>query len=141
MTALNQAVRSDPDSSAQRRPNLRIDRIVFGILLVAVGAGWLLSRQDVAVPWRLGAPVALTLLGVTLTIAVLATKDGGVRAGRSGLAWLGAALLALSVALGVSASQYVAPAGNISIAPTDTEWPVEIQRSVGNVDLDFPSTA
>jgi len=137
MTALNQAVRSDPESSAQRRSNLRIDRVVFGFLLVAVGAGWLLSRLDVTVPWRLGAPVALTLVGVTLTIAVLATKDGGVRAGRSGLAWLGAALLALSVALGVSASQYVAPAGNVSIAPAATEWPVEIRRSVGNVDLDF----
>ena len=57
--------------------------------------------------------------------------------GRSGLAWLGAALLAISVALGVSASQYAAPAGNVSIAPTATDWPVEIRRSVGNIDLDF----
>jgi hypothetical protein len=72
-----------------------------------------------------------------LTVTVLATTDGGVRAGRSGLAWLGAALLALSVALGVGASQYAAPAGNVSIAPTATEWPVEIRRSVGNVNLDF----
>ena len=137
MTALNETVRSAPDSNASRRTGLRIDRIVLGTLLVAAGAGWLLSRLEVAVPWRLGAPVALTLVGVTLTIAVLATNDGGVRAGRSGLAWLGAALLALSVSLGVSASQYVAPAGNVSIAPTATEWPVEIRRSVGNVDLDF----
>lgn len=137
MTALNEAVRSDPDPTARRRRSLRIDRIVFGILLVAVGAGWLLARLGVAVPWRLGAPIALTLVGVTLIIAVLTASDGGVRAGRSGLAWIGAALLALSVALGVSASQYVAPAGNVSIAPTASEWPVEIRRSVGNVDLDF----
>ena len=50
---------------------------------------------------------------------------------------LGAVLLALSVALGISAFQYAAPAGNVSMAPTATEWPVEIRRSVGNVDLDF----
>jgi predicted membrane protein len=41
------------------------------------------------------------------------------------------------VALGVGASQYVAPAGNVSIAPVATDWPVEVRRSVGNVDLDF----
>jgi hypothetical protein len=137
MTALNETVRSAPDSNAPRRPGLRIDRIVLGLLLVAAGVGWLLSRLEVAVPWRLGAPVALTLVGVTLTITVLATKDGGVRAGRSGLAWVGAALLALSVALGISASQYAAPPGNVSIAPTAAEWPVEVRRSVGNVELDF----
>ena len=100
MTALNEAVRSDPDPTARPRRSLRIDRIVVGILLVAVGAGWLLARLGVAVPWRLGAPIALTLVGVTLIIAVLTASDGGVRAGRSGLAWIGAALLALSVALG-----------------------------------------
>ncbi|HSU35450.1 MAG TPA: LiaF domain-containing protein [Propionibacteriaceae bacterium] len=137
MTALNEAVRSDPDGHAARRPYLRLDRIACGILLVAVGTGWLLDRFGVPVPWRLGAPVALTLVGATLSIAVLATRDGGMRVGRSGLAWLGAALLALSVALGVSASQYVAPAGNVSIAPAATDWPVEIRRSVGNIDLDF----
>jgi len=137
MTALNEAVRSDPDGSAARQPYLRLDRIACGILLVAVGTGWLLDRFGVPVPWRLGAPVALTLVGATLSVAVLATRDGGMRVGRSGLAWLGAALLALSVVLGVSASQYVAPAGNVSIAPAATDWPVEIRRSVGNIDLDF----
>ncbi len=137
MTALDEAVRSDPDGNAARGYYLRIDRIACGILLVAVGAGWLLDRFGVAVPWRLGAPIALTLVGATLSIAVLATRDGGMRVGRSGLAWLGAALLALSVALGVGASQYVAPAGNVSIAPVATDWPVEVRRSVGNVDLDF----
>ena len=83
MTALNETVRSAPDSNAPRRPGLRIDRIVLGLLLVAAGVGWLLSRLEVAVPWRLGAPVALTLVGVTLTIAVLATTDGGVRVRRA----------------------------------------------------------
>ena len=63
MTALNEGVRSDPDSNAARRDHLRIDRIACGILLVAVGTGWLLDRFGVAVPWRLGAPVALTLVG------------------------------------------------------------------------------
>ncbi|HEX6434564.1 MAG TPA: LiaF domain-containing protein [Gemmatimonadales bacterium] len=137
MTALNEVVRPDPDPNTAQRPLLRIDRIAFGIVLVAVGAGWLLGGFGVAVPWRLGAPVGLTVVGLTLVITVLAARDGGARAGRSGLAWLGAALLALSVALGISASQYAAPAGNVSIAPAAAEWPVEIRRSVGNIDLDF----
>ena len=137
MTALNEAApRIGPDDPTTRPP-LRIDRIAWGILLAAAGAGWFLATFGIAVPWRLAAPVALTLVGTTLTFTVVATRDDGVRAGRSGLAWLGAALLVLSVALGINAPQYVAPAGNVRIAPAAAEWPMEIRRSVGNVEIDL----
>jgi hypothetical protein len=138
MTTLQGAAPPDigPADRASRPP-LRIDRIAWGVLLAGAGTGWFLATLGIAVPWRLAAPVALTLVGTTLSFIVVATRDDGVRAGRSGLAWLGAGLLVLSVALGINASQYVAPAGNVRIAPAAAEWPVEIRRSVGNVEIDL----
>jgi hypothetical protein len=138
MTTLNAAGRPNVDADGPAtRATLRIDRIAGGVLLAAVGAGWLLAPLGFAVPWRLAVPVALVLVGTTLSFTVVANRDGGVRAGRSGLAWLGAALLVLSVALGINAPQYAASAGNVRMAPTATQWPIEIRRSVGNVEIDL----
>ena len=138
MTTLHVAARpkTDPDGPVPQW-TLRIDRLASGAVLAAAGAGWLLTTLGFAVPWRLAAPIALTLVGTTLILTVVATPDGGLRAGRSGLAWLGAALLALSVGLGIDAPRYVAPAGNMTIAPAAAEWPIEIRRSVGNVEIDL----
>lgn len=137
MTAVEQTVRPDAGPETSRPRSVRMDRVALGLGLVAVGAGWFLAASGVAVPWRLAAPVALTLVGLLLCITVIVTRDGGIRAGRSGLAGLGAVLLALSVALGINAAQYAGPAGNVDLVPTAAEWPVGIRRSVGNVEIDL----
>lgn len=115
----------------------RIDLIVAGLLVSAVGVGWLLTRFGANVPWPLAAPVALVAVGVVLIVTVVFGADGGRTAGRSGLAWLGAALLVISLALGIDAPRYAAPIGNVNIAPTAGEWPVTVHRSTGNVEVDL----
>ena len=60
----------------------------------------------------------------------------GRNAGRSGLAWLGAVLLMVSLALGVDAPRYAAPMGNVGLAPT-ADWPVTVHRSTGNIVVDL----
>ena len=102
---------------------MRIDLIVAGLLLSAVGVGWLLTGLGVGVAWSLAAPVALVAVGVALLITIVARADGGRNAGRSGLAWLGAALLAISLGLGVDAPRYAAPMGNVDLAPTQADGP------------------
>ena len=115
----------------------RIDLIVAGLLVSAVGVGWLLTRFGANVPWPLAAPVALVAVGMVLIVIVVFGADEGRNAGRSGLAWLGAALLVISLALGVDAPRYAAPIGNVNIAPTASEWPVTVHRGTGNVAVDL----
>ena len=43
----------------------------------------------------------------------------------------------LSVALGVGAQRYTAPAGDISLAPAAGEWPLDSRHSFGNVQVDL----
>lgn len=129
-----------PDASKAGEParrSVRIDVVTAGLLLSAVGIGWLVDRLGVDVPWRLAVPVALVVVGAILVVTVIVRSDGGRYAGRSGLAWLGAGLLVVSLALGVDASRYVAPMGNVNLAPTATEWPVTAHRSAGNVEVDL----
>ena len=82
-------------------------------------------------------PVALLAVGLVLIVTVAARADGGRDAGRSGLAWLGAVLLVMALALGVDAPRYAAPMGNVDLAPAAAEWPVAVQRSTGNVEVDL----
>ena len=111
--------------------------MVAGLLISAVGVGWLLTGLGFDVPWKLAAPISLVAVGLVLVVTVVARADGGRNAGRSGLAWLGAALLVVSLALGVDAPRYAAPMGNVDIAPTASEWPVTVHRSTGNVEVDL----
>ena len=46
-------------------------------------------------------------------------------------------MLVVSVALGVGAQRYAAPAGDISLAPAAGEWPLDSRHSVGNVRVDL----
>ena len=95
----------------------RIDLMVLGLLVAAVGIGWLLTGLGIDVSWRLAAPAALVAVGLVLVVTVVARRDGGRNAGRSGLAWLGAALLMVSLAIGVDAPRYAAPMGNVGPCP------------------------
>ncbi len=115
----------------------RIDLVVLGLLVSAVGVGWLLTGLGFDVPWKLAAPVALVAVGLVLVVTVVVRRDGGRNAGRSGLAWLGAVLLMVSLALGVDAPRYAAPMGNVGLAPTASDWPVTVHRSTGNIVVDL----
>ena len=113
------------------RPVLRMNRVVLGLLAVSVGVLWLIDEMGVDVRWRVVPPAALFVVGAALLVTIV------VGEGRTTLIWLGVGLLVLSVALGVGAQRYAAPAGDISLAPAEGEWPLDSRHSLGNVRLDL----
>lgn len=113
------------------RPVLRMNRVVLGLLAVSVGVLWLIDEMGVDVRWRVVPPAALFVVGAALLVTIV------VGEGRITLIWLGVGLLVLSVALGVGAQRYAAPAGDISLAPAEGEWPLDSRHSLGNVRLDL----
>ena len=114
-----------------KRPVLRMNRVVLGLLALSVGVLWLVDEIGVDVPWRVVPPAALLVVGIALLVTIV------VGEGRTALIWLGVGLLVVSVALGVGAHRYAAPAGDIALAPTAEEWPLESRQSVGNVRVDL----
>jgi hypothetical protein len=121
--AVGQDVRSDR--------GLRLDRIVVGVLIGAVGIGWFLDEAGVSVPWHMLPAAALVLIGVALLVSLL------VGHGRGALVGLGTAAAILAVAVGVGVDRYAGPAGDRLVAPTAAEWPVETRVSAGNVTVDL----
>jgi hypothetical protein len=109
----------------------RVDRIVVGLLIGATGVGWLLDQAGVSVPWRMFPAAALVGIGVGL----LATLLGG--RGRGALIGLGIISTVVAVAVGVGADRYAGPVGDVMVAPTVAEWPVQQHISAGTVTVDL----
>ena len=109
----------------------RVDRVVVGLLIGAVGVGWLLDQSGVSVPWRMFPAGALVLIG----LALLGTLLGG--RGRGALVGLGIIVTAVAVALGVGADRYAGPVGDVVVAPTVAQWPVQQRISAGTVTVDL----
>ncbi|MFB3739212.1 MAG: hypothetical protein ACE14W_09665, partial [Candidatus Velamenicoccus archaeovorus] len=77
-----------PSSPPAPRQGLQPGRLLFGLIVVAVGVGWLLEAFDVTnVAWDVLLPSALILIGLVL---LLAAGWGG---GRGGLIGLGVVLI------------------------------------------------
>jgi hypothetical protein len=110
---------------------LRVDRLVVGLLLVAVGVGWALDAAGVGVPWRLFPAAALVVTGIATVVAVA----GGWP--RRGLLGLGAVLLVAAVAVGVDAERFAGPVGDQVVAPTGGEWPAEVRLAAGTATIDL----
>jgi hypothetical protein len=125
-------IRSEPVAGPRNvRPVLRMDRLVLGLLVVSIGALWLVDEMGADVPWRVVPPAALIVVGIALLVTL------AVGGGRTTLIWLGVGLLAVSVALGIGAQRYAAPAGDVSLAPAAEDWPMQSRLSVGNVKVDL----
>lgn len=78
---------SPPPPPGARRGGFPAGRLLLGLLIVAVGIGWLLQAFDVVeIPWDVILPSALILVGLTL---VVAARSGG---GQGGLIALGIVL-------------------------------------------------
>jgi hypothetical protein len=109
----------------------RIDRIVIGLLIGAIGVGLLLDQAGVSVPWRILPAAALVLIG----FALLATLLGG--RGRGALIGLGIIATVFAVLVGVGADHYAGPVGDQLVAPTTAEWPVQQDISAGTLTVDL----
>ena len=119
----------DTDAGAAR--GLRVDRIVIGLLLGAVGVGWLLDQAGASVPWRMFPAAALIMVGLALTATLLGGSGRGVLVG------LGIILTVIAVAVGVGADRYTGPLGDRVVVPTAAEWPVQERISAGTVTIDL----
>ena len=109
----------------------RVDRIVIGLLIGAIGVTWLLDQAGVPVPWQIFPAAALILIG----LALIATLLGG--RGRGALVGLGIITIVLAVAVGVGADRYAGPVGDLVVAPAVAEWPVQQHASAGTVTVDL----
>ena len=128
-TDLKSPTATEPQTRSSSGP--RVDRIVIGLLIGAIGVGWLLDQAGVSVPWRMFAAAALIVIG----LALLATLVGG--RGRGGLVGLGIISLVLAVMVGVGADRYAGPVGDRLVAPAVAEWPVQQHISAGTVTVDL----
>ncbi|WP_214401432.1 cell wall-active antibiotics response protein [Pseudonocardia lacus] len=130
MSTLVDPVPTVPEPAHDRR-RPRWDRIVLGLLLLAVGVGWLLDDAGVAVPWRALPAAALIVIGV----ALLASLAGGT--GRADLVVVGVLALLVASAVGVGADRYLGPPGERTIAPARDGWPAPVRMAAGEVVLDL----
>lgn len=124
-----------PPSAARRTApparRLRLDRLVAGGLLVAVGIGWMLDAAGASVPWRLFPAGALVVVGAVLVIAAVG------RWPRGGLVGLGAVLLVAAVAVGVHAEQFAGPVGDLQLAPAGDAWATPVRLAAGTATIDL----
>ncbi|MFC4944920.1 hypothetical protein [Pseudonocardia sp. GCM10023141] len=116
------------------RPEVRWNRVVVGVLIAAAGIGLLLERTGTAVPWNLAPSAAAIVIGV----ALIASLAGG--GGRGMLVVLGVAMLIIATAIGVGASRFAGPAGDVVVTPGPREWPSSTRLSAGEVTVDLTRT-
>lgn len=128
-----------PAPPAHRPSALHWDRMVLGLLVAALGVGWLLDGLGVAVPWRLAPAAAVAVVGLALLLSLAGGR------GRGGLVSLGIVLLLVAAAVGVGADRFAGPVGDRTIAPSAAGWPAPTRLSAGTVTVDltrdaFPAT-
>lgn len=113
---------------APPRSGARDGRLAFGIVILLVGVGWLLSAVGVAVPWHVLLPVALMLVGALLLLTAGAGRHHG------GLIALG---IVLTIVLAAGATADVSIAGSTGARTVRPTAPGQIahEYSLGAGDL------
>jgi hypothetical protein len=101
---------------------------VVGLLLIALGAGWLLDAIGVSVPWRLFPAAGLVVVGSALVMA---------RRFRGGLIGLGVVLALAALPSAMTATRFVGPVGQRTVTPVVADWPDDSSLSVGNLTVDL----
>ncbi|HEX9123655.1 MAG TPA: LiaF domain-containing protein [Actinomycetota bacterium] len=120
-----------PPSPPTRRQGFQPGRLLFGLIVVAVGMGWLLQAFDVTeVPWDVILPSVLILIGVVL----VATAGWG--GGQGGLITLGIVLTVVLLAGTVVDVPFRGGVGDRTYTPV-TATGRTYELAVGNLTLDL----
>jgi len=124
-----------------RRP-IAVGPLVWGVILIVIGIGWLLAALGVAtIPWRAALAAVLIVVGV----AMLVTAASG--SAPDGLFTAGTVLAVLLALLSTANAAFSLPlaggVGDRSVAPTTASLETEYRLVAGqlNIDLsgvDFP---
>lgn len=117
--------------STRTDTGVRWDRVVLGLLVAAVGIGWLAEELGASVPWSLLPAVGLVLVGVALLVSLTGGR------GRSGLVVLGVVLLGVAISVGVGAERFAGPVGDRVVAPVTEVWPAPTRVAAGTVTVDL----
>jgi hypothetical protein len=124
-------VSTPPPPPAPVEPSRRAGRFAFGLVLLAIGIGWLLGALGVDVPWDLVLPGALIAIGGML---ILTARSG---AGQSGLITAGVVLtivLLIGTAFDVP---FTGGVGERTVRPTGDVIDREVELGVGELTFDL----
>jgi hypothetical protein len=114
-----------------RAPRLHWDRIVLGLLIIAVGVSAIVDAAGFSVPWLLVPSVALLVVGLALVFSLA----GGH--GRVNLVVTGAVLLVVAGAVGIGADRFAGPVGDRTIVPVAGDWPSSTTLAAGTALIDL----
>jgi len=132
----------DPYAPEEPRRPIAVGPLVWGIILIVVGVGWLLSTLEVAtIPWRAALAIVLVIVGIAMSAAAASG------ASTEGLFGAGVTLAIILALLSTFASTFTLPlAGGIgerSLSPTiatlESEYNLLAGQMVINLEqVQFP---
>ncbi len=125
---------NDLFSPVESKRSIAIGPVVWGSILILVGAGWLLAALDIAtIPWRAALAAVLILVGIALT----ATASQGQAP--EGLFAAGTVLAIVLALLSTAGAAFSLPLsggfGDRSISPTIATLEGEYRMVGGELDL------
>lgn len=120
-----------PETSPLGRAVGWVGRVVLGLVLVAVGAGWLLEALGVDVPWDVVLPGALIAVGGML---VLTARSGAAQAGLIATGVVLTVLLLVGTAVDVPLDAGV---GDRNVHPTATTVETAYELGIGSLTIDL----
>lgn len=120
-----------PLPPAPLEPSRRVGRLAFGLVLLAIGIGWLLGALGVDIPWDLVLPGALIAIGGML---IITARSG---AGHGGLITAG---VVLTIVLLIGTGFNVPLAGGVgerTVRLTERLIDREVELGVGELTFDL----
>jgi hypothetical protein len=124
-------VSTPPPPPAPVERSRKAGRLAFGLVLLAIGIGWLLGALGVDVPWDLVLPGALIAIGGLL---IITARSG---AGHGGLITTG---VVLTIVLLIGTGFNVPLAGGVgerTVRPTEHVIDREVELGVGQLTFDL----
>ena len=124
-----QPLRRPPQARRRRLPS--VDRLTLGRLVTGLSLAWLVSLTGRFVPWHLVPAGVVTIIGIALLAATV------LPGGRRSLVGVGVVALLAAILVGLGADRFAGPAGDLTLAPSPTDWPLDRTASVGTVVVDL----
>lgn len=131
---------NDLNSPVSESRSPAVGPLVWGSLLVLVGAGWLLTTLDIAnIPWR----AALAGILIVVGVALLATSSRGLAP--EGLFTAGTVLAIVLALLSTAGAAFALPlsggVGDRNISPTAATLEPTYSMVAGQLDIDLGQVA
>ena len=125
-----------PTTVPEAPPDRPIGQLVFGLVLVVIGAGWLVTALDLfTIPWRGVMAAILILVGVTLVLTASGERHGGLIAIGVALTLLLATITSVE---GLAATPLRGGIGERTFTPAAvTDVRDEYRLAIGQLEVDL----